>query len=368
MPDHMPGSFFLDSPAPPKLDLAGAKSQIFQVPQTPSASSSLYRSISYSRKRPRHETEKDPLLESRSDFISTTPLANTNYRDDLAEDHQTWHGKHETSDEFDYRPNRYRDNSLPPEICESVEPLVPNEVSGIGRKRSRRETIFCTPYGSPENFPSQPPATASWGRKMINVVGKVLDFCWSGAFAGFYAGGGRGFRMDPGSSTQLDDTPVQASSIENDDVFTTDSHTYNQTPIPGQFPEDEIQRNWVVVPNDDRDVFVDAACQPTPTRRVNRKNISPFHAHRRQTAASRLGKRGYPPSTPTKTHPLTPRSPQSPSSAETKRHVAQLRRRERQEDASLQRLNSQLETMIKEGKAALGTRVEVDELDMEDYN
>ena len=364
----MPGSFFLESPAPPKLDLAGAKSQLFQVPQTPSASSSLYRSISYSRKRPRHETEKHPLLESRCDFISTTSLANTTYRDDLAEDQRPWHGKHETSDEFDYRPNRYRENPLPREICESAESLVSSEASGIGRKRSRRESIFSTPFGSAENFPPQPPTTASWGRTVINVVGKVLDFCWSGAFGGFYAGGGRGFRMDPGSSAQLDDTPVQANSIEKDDVFTTDSHTYNQTPVPGQYPEDEIQRNWVVVPNDDQDIFANAACQSTPTRRINRKNTSPLHAHRRQTAFSRPGKRGYPPSTPTKIHPLTPRSPQSPSSAETKRHVAQMRRRERQEDASLLRLNSQLETMIKEGKAALGTRVEVDDLDMEDYN
>lgn len=364
----MPGSFFLDSPAPPKLDLAGAKSQLFQVPQTPSASSSLYRSISYSRKRPRHGTEKQPLPESRSDFISTTPLANTGYRDDLAEDPLTWHGKHETSDEFDYRPNRYRENPLPRENCESVESLVSIEASGISRKRSRRESIFSTPYGSAENFPPPPSATASWGRTVINVVGKVLDFCWSGAFGGFYAGGGRGYRMDPGPSTQLDDTPVLSTSIEKDDIFTTDSNRNIQTPVPGQFPEDEIQRNWVVVPNDDRDVFVDAACQPTPTRRVNRKNISPFHTHRRQTPVSRLGKRGYLPSSPTKNHPLTPRSPQSPSSAETQRHVAQMRRRERQEDASIQRLNSQLEMMIKEGKAALGTRVEVHDLDMEDYN
>jgi hypothetical protein len=45
-----------------------------------------------------------------------------------------------------------------------------------------------------------------------------------------------------------------------------------------------------------------------------------------------------------------------------------MRRMEREEDASLQRLNEQLQAMIKEGKQALGTRVEVDDLDLdEDY-
>ena len=59
---------------------------------------------------------------------------------------------------------------------------------------------------------------------------------------------------------------------------------------------------------------------------------------------------------------------QSPVSVETQRYVAQMRRMEREEDASLRRLNRQLQTIIKEGKQALGTQVEIDDLDMgEDY-
>lgn len=203
----------------------------------------------------------------------------------------------------------------------------------------------------------------------MNVVGKVWDFCWSGTFGGFYAGGGRGYRMEAGSSSQLDDPPVQPTAVEkDDDVFTMASNRNSRIPVPGQFPEDEIQRNWVVVPNDDRDVFVDAVSQPTPTRRMNRKNISPFYAHRRPSMIPRPGRRAHLPSTPAKTNPLSPRTSQSPSSVETQRHVAQMRRRERQEDASLRRLNQQLEMMIQEGTAALGTQVEMDDLDMEDYN
>jgi hypothetical protein len=49
-------------------------------------------------------------------------------------------------------------------------------------------------------------------------------------------------------------------------------------------------------------------------------------------------------------------------SVETQRHVAKLRKQEREEDASIRRLNEQLKAMIREGKEALGTRVEVDDL------
>ena len=60
--------------------------------------------------------------------------------------------------------------------------------------------------------------------------------------------------------------------------------------------------------------------------------------------------------------------PHSPASVETQRYVAQMRRMEREEDASLRRLNRQLQTMIREGKQALGTQVELDDLDMDqDY-
>jgi hypothetical protein len=47
-----------------------------------------------------------------------------------------------------------------------------------------------------------------------------------------------------------------------------------------------------------------------------------------------------------------------------------MRRKEREEDASIQRLNKQLQDMIREGKAALGTTVEVNDVDMDfsDYD
>lgn len=40
-----------------------------------------------------------------------------------------------------------------------------------------------------------------------------------------------------------------------------------------------------------------------------------------------------------------------------------MRRREKEEDASLRRLNDQLQAMIREGKEALGTKFEVDDFE-----
>ena len=69
----------------------------------------------------------------------------------------------------------------------------------------------------------------------------------------------------------------------------------------------------------------------------------------------------------------SPRSPimspkhESPLSAEVQRQAMRMRRRELEEDANLKRLNQQLEAMIKEGKEALKTKVEVLEQLDENY-
>lgn len=72
------------------------------------------------------------------------------------------------------------------------------------------------------------------------------------------------------------------------------------------------------------------------------------------------------PSTPTRSSGLPlPRSRDGPASADMQRYAAQMRRKEREEDASIKRLNRQLQAMIREGKEALGATVEVDDLDMD---
>ncbi|KAI9934857.1 hypothetical protein ASPWEDRAFT_44384 [Aspergillus wentii DTO 134E9] len=372
----MPGSLFLDSPVPPKLDLAGARSQLFQVPQTPSASTSLYRSISFPRKRTRYESEKRRMSESHADLTSPAPLVSTDYRlagGGLDFQQHAWREPHEVSAELDYRPSRYREAPLISQVDGSVESLPSREIDeNQSRKRTRRDSFATTALPDEKEQPQ--PGGSGWGRTVINAVGKVLDFCWSGAFGGFYAGGGRGYKMTAGPSPQIDKHSWQQASEKGENTSADRGQRQDMTPIPGQFPYDDddkndIQQNWVVVSNNTQDFLGNDASPSMTTKRVNRRNIGPSHTRRRSAVMPRLGKRtgqsSSRPSTPKAQSPPT-KARESPASAETQRHVAQMRRMEREEDASLRRLNRQLQAMIKEGKQALGTRIEVDEYDMED--
>ena len=55
--------------------------------------------------------------------------------------------------------------------------------------------------------------------------------------------------------------------------------------------------------------------------------------------------------------------PASPASIEAQKYAARIKREELEADESIRRFNAQLQAMIREGKEALGTRVEVDEVD-----
>ncbi|KAJ5133167.1 uncharacterized protein N7443_005200 [Penicillium atrosanguineum] len=350
MPD-MPAVFH-SSTSPPKLDLASANSQLFQVPTSASASSSLY-SLSVSRKRPRRDNEK---LSSKFDFSSEDAS-----RSLLESEYRKTSGRHDfhTTADLDYRPNRYRESFLPPSLDASVE-MIDQDTQANSRKRSRRDSCIASPSADGADTPTR----LGWGRTVIKAVGKVLDLCWTGAFSGFYAGGGQGYDIQTGSPAQYTAAWQSPVSVEKDSIF--------RTPIPGQYPDEEIERSWVVVPTEPANPFVgDSMGSPSLKARRIHQASSP---RRRPAVMPRLNKRAAPsalrPSTPTKGVGLglpSPRSRDGPGSAEGQRQAARLRRREREEDASIQRLNKQLQAMIREGKEALGTTVEVDDIEM-DYD
>lgn len=348
MPD-MP-ALFHQSASPPKLDLASANSQFFQVPASASASSSLY-SLSVSRKRARRDTEKlSSKFETSTEVASASPLLQADYSKTNGHD-QFLH-----SADLDYRPNRYRESFLPPSLDNSVDTLD-GDLHGTSRKRTRRDSILTSPCAEDASPNTR---AVGWGRTVINVVGKVLDLCWSGAFRGFYAGGGQGYDMQAGSPAPFTASwEAGPSSAEKERIF--------RTPIPGQYPDEDIDRSWVVIPSDPTDPFVgDAASSPSARPRRIHQASSP---RRRPAVIPKLNKRpssSMRPSTPTRHQGLpSPRLREGPRSAEMQRYAAQMRRREREEDASIKRLNRQLQAMIREGKQALGSTVEVDDLDMD---
>jgi hypothetical protein len=58
--------------------------------------------------------------------------------------------------------------------------------------------------------------------------------------------------------------------------------------------------------------------------------------------------------------PTTAMNPDSPAAKEAQRWAAMKRKEEREADESIRRLDAQLKAMIREGKEALGTKVEVE--------
>jgi hypothetical protein len=377
----MPGSF-INGDAPFRVP-----SQIFQPPRTPSASSPLYlsRDNAYgstsTRKRLRRDGPEDrppwdPI--SSGELGSPAPLVNTDYRlaGGLEETRQLETNENQDSlvEELDYRPNRYRD----PKLLLEEQRNNSNNDSG-SRKRSYS-------IADETNQPATP--SAGWGRAVFNVVGKVWDFCWSGAFRGFSAGGGQTYGMTATSPPALGQSAWQMVPRQ-DDVFGPDV----VSSIPGEFPTDkdednekvpdqDLRTSWVLVP--DTQPSRPSSRGSTPThmaRKVPRRSSAWRGQPRRSTGMPRLSKRPVlnpsrpstipsgRPATPTKNQlsPSRPSSKDSPASAEAQRYAAKARRREREEDASIRRLNDQLKAMIREGREALGTRVEIDEsMDLDD--
>lgn len=200
--------------------------------------------------------------------------------------------------------------------------------------------------------------------------------------------------------------------VERDDTSTTNDR--DPTPVPGHFPDEDfipkymttqadstppraakkVQRaqgegalkaNWVLVSSTPR------TRSTSPSRSSTRKVPVAKSQDRIRSAQSLASKAGAghrpivsasrPPSLTSLVgspalHPgrpasfASPRSPGSTStgkatkgaslSPEAKAYAAKARRREVEDDASIKRLNRRLKAMIREGKEALGTRVEVE--------
>lgn len=262
-----------------------------------------------------------------------------------------------------------------------------------------------------------PAAQDGWGKAVFDVLGgvagKVWDFCTVTAFRGFYAGGGTGFQMRQATGqTMREEQSMRQYVVERDDASTTNDR--DSTPVPGHFPDEDfvpgymatqahstppraakklqrtqgegaLKANWVLVSSTPR------TRSTSPSRSSTRKVPAAKSQDRvrpAQSLASRAGA-GHRPIVPASRPPsltslagsptlhpsraasfASPRSPDSTSarkttksvsrSPEAKAYAAKARRREVEDDASIRRLNRQLKAMIREGKEALGTRVEVE--------
>ena len=425
----MPGSFSLDSTLPPKLDLkVGAKSHIFQPPTTPSASSSLYRttapasgeldSTATSRKRARHDSfQATPHSPSAGDWspgfpstiatsrtISPAPLVNTRYKLAGGLDTPTTFSSaidigsdSLTSQDVTLRGGRGWDRQTDLFMDESSPQLS----LALAREANGRPRIY-KPPGLRDGL-----GKAVY--RVVGVAGKVWEFCRVNAFPGFFAGGGQGYGMKTSTtSTNLDHSAWQQMDKGNcDQPINGDT-----TPVTGVFRDIElipdymsqdhttpsraakrIQRergegalgaSWVVVGNggvsresspsrlSSRKVPPSSASGRKPPSRSGRRHILPVS---RPSLTSYAGSPSLRPDRPasfaSSRSPVTSPKHESPVSVEVQRHAARMRKRELEEDADLKRFNQRLKAMIREGKEALGTKIEVvedpDGLDDEGY-
>lgn len=340
---------------------------------------------------------------------SPLPFVNTRYRlaggldTPSAALSSTFDQSRDTSDLSHRRAGRSRTSTLPAEDYFGDTTLV------LGRERNGRSRIYNSQASSD-----------GWGKAvasiMSGVAGKVWEFCKAGAFRGFHAGGSQGYAskspglspFGPESSTWQDLSP------STNNIFHSASNL-KSTALPGGFPESDfisdymsnpspnisparaskkarpdLASSWVLLPS-----HIPLSRETSPSRLAARKVPSSASTPSARRPASKAGlqrpvlapsrpsltysqatdrpassasirspypspkhqshQRAHSPSTDEGADP-----PVSPIRAEAQRYAARARKREKEEERVLRGFNERLKAMIREGKEALGTKIEVE--------
>ncbi|KAL8788661.1 MAG: hypothetical protein Q9213_001589 [Squamulea squamosa] len=409
---HPPCPYSSETTLPPKLDInVGAKSHFFQPP-APSAVETLQQSTTSiesenvasrsNRKRSRYQYSLSdsatpcsagnrggtiPSSYNTPNRASPAPFVNTQYR--LAGGLDTPTAALSTS------------------MILSEDRLSPNPASrgrGIHKGMSNDDYFGHLPSAPSREANGRPRlhhqklTNDGWGRTIYGVIGaagKVWKFCRTNPFRGFYAGKGPGYPITHrvhclNENFQLWHHVDEKESTSND--------REEQISLPGRYPEDfiedymmqdhttpprpakriqrfkgegDMRENWVMVGRSSM-----SSREGSPVRLSNRKlppssasGRRPVLSAHRPSFTSQAGSPGMrsdrPASFASTRSPITSPQHESPVNVDVQRHAARMRRRELEEDVNLKRFNQQLKTMIRQGKEALRTTVEiVDESDV----
>ena len=380
---------------------------IFQPPKTPASattpSGSSYLSNN-ARKRSRADSAGNlaarrttlgtPIYASgteswQSRVISPAPLANENYLLAGGFDTPTWAAAAPYVDNDDMsgvrnfrsewgvaEPGRNGNDYFP-----TQGPLA-RERNGIGRANGIPDTC-----------------TQGWGQLALGLVGtvagKMWDFCCNSAFRGFYAGGGQGYSF--GTPFKNHDhyepyagasTPLPGGYVRPEDTFSGD-FDQDASPIrPSKRQHTDSGSNWVMVEHPSPRLSVRKTSATNTTTLSNRPSASRASSRRSLIPVSR--KPFYNSASPQQPQPqiqsqpadrrasLAPvRSPAQktsptsrpalrystansskiPSTPETKRQA----RGTKDSNRSMQKMNRQVQDLIRQGQAALGTKIEVED-------
>ena len=262
--------------------------------------------------------------------------------------------------------------------------------------------------------------TQGWGSSIVGMVGGVINFCWTKTFRGFYAGPGRGY--DIGSPIE------QKSWVEippAEDVFHS-RYERHRSPVPGQFPEESFIHDYMSHPEayqaeelltpvryDERESERDSHATEAyglpsewSPNRANRKVPRAAVCSKPRSRASVAGRPKLAPNRPSMAlgagSPAVDaghgasyasprgslrgldsgarrsyiREPQGVSSAtsaslstpspEVVKFEKRIKSQKKKENASIHRMNQKLEDLIRGGTEALGSKVEVEDVSMED--
>ncbi|MCJ1328751.1 hypothetical protein MMC10_005428 [Thelotrema lepadinum] len=364
-----------------------------------------------SRKRPRYDrtnsvaysTDRTPYS---MDNMSPAPLANIQYRladgldtptaasqvslrDNVTPEDSFRRGRSygQANEQRDYFHNYAGDNiaKLPGRIRNGLAPLA-----------ARDATV----------------TTTTWGSMVFGLAGRVWDFC-TGNFRGFHAGGGQGYSLE--NSRPIPTPPPQIQRMESSSWIDIDTDNDGRTSKKSKTSHaSDLRDSWVMIDSPTRNF----SREPSPSISTRRTA-----APRLSTASSALARSTHPitsrpsldlrrtstiqSSRPASSaglrsphvtspqfrpshkrssssnaitndkekirrqsniaRPITPnRSPTentpkpSPIVKQTAQYLENQRRREAKEEREFQKLNQRLEHMIRQGKEALGTRVEVE--------
>lgn len=118
----------------------------------------------------------------------------------------------------------------------------------LGPKKAHPEFDDVSPvHNSNQQFTSSQASQQSsqstidgWSRFALDtiggVVGKVLEFCKTTSFRGFYAGGGKGYSLDGSSQERRTDAVDPADPILDDSIWHDEKSTRVGSTLPGAFP------------------------------------------------------------------------------------------------------------------------------------
>ncbi|KAI0440529.1 hypothetical protein F4803DRAFT_466337 [Xylaria telfairii] len=209
----------------------------------------------------------------------------------------------------------------------------------LGSKRSRDDVG--SPALRPMSVDSDNQIFTGWSSFAINtigdVVGRVWEFCKTGAFRGFYAGGGTGYQV-------FDETQIQSSNMEverysssvlayvpqsDDSPLYYERETPESTPPPAAkrrqishgTPTDELRKNWVMIDEPTNMSRQPSLASRASSRRPVQRTTTPSLARRISKPVSRLNAPNFNRHPPTRPNPA-PISTREPASFASTRSPA----------------------------------------------